>query len=375
MSESETRRSIAIAGAWGYIGRKFIDAARVLEYDIYVHDPGPVPGDLTPGVKVVDSAADFYALDVDLFHLALHPEHRGPALDALLPRALRDGIVILNEKPMAAPEAPDDCGVLVERVARSGAALLFDFPELFDPITDRVVAYLDGFDEVEIHEVRIQRSKDREDPENPRNLKKMVPIQYQESVHCVAFLLNLLGSHAGSVEAAVSEGISVRAQSDPYDAPNPEAYTYVVDGRCDFEMQIGKTKVIGHTDFKREAPWRKERIIRGVGDGNAFEIQMDFLEGAKYLLINGEDQRFEPWASSYTAVLRGIERQAAEVPHDRLMTGVYANPAFARYTYQLSSALWRASRDGETIALNDAEALIAFDARFAEDLPNLPTYA
>ena len=30
--------SIAIAGAWGYIGRKFIDAARSLGMRIYVHD-------------------------------------------------------------------------------------------------------------------------------------------------------------------------------------------------------------------------------------------------------------------------------------------------------------------------------------------------
>ena len=35
-------------------------------------------------------------------------------------------------------------------------------------------------------------------------------------------------------------------------------------------------------------------------------------------------------------------------------TGVYPNTVFARYTYQLSSALWRASRCGEEISFADA---------------------
>ena len=36
-------RSIAIAGAWGYIGRKFLDAARQLNLSTSVYDPGRVP--------------------------------------------------------------------------------------------------------------------------------------------------------------------------------------------------------------------------------------------------------------------------------------------------------------------------------------------
>ena len=375
MGDTRASRSVAIAGAWGYIGHKFVEAGLALGYDVYVYDPGPVPEDIDlTRVTRVESESDFYALDTDLFHLALHPEHRLSALEALLPRAETEPLFILDEKPMALPEAPEECELLVQKVARSGAVLLFDFPELFDPITGRIFDYLDSFDDLIIDEVRIQRSKDREDRSNPRNLKKMVPIQFQETVHCLAFLLNLLARHTGSVERALSRGLSLRSSSDPYDPPNPEAYAYVVDGRCDFDMRIGDTTVIGHTDFKRGAPFRKERLIRGRGDGQPFEIQVDFLEGAKYLMINGEDQLCEPWGSSYTAVLEGLQQMHRSIPAGELMTGVYPNPAFARYTYQLSSVLWRASRDGEEIVLPDADSLLSFNARFAEEVPRLPQY-
>jgi predicted dehydrogenase len=375
MAVTENKQSIAIAGAWGYIGQKFIEAARFLQYDISVYDPGPVPDglDLT-GINRVEEAKAFYGLDANLFHLALHPEHRASALDALLPRSKSKPLHILNEKPMASPESPEACSDLIDRVAGSRAVLLFDFPELFDPITARIFDYLDTFQTVEINEVRIQRSKDREDRTNLRNEKKMVPIQFQETVHCLAFLLNLVGRQAGSVEEALSSGLTLQASSDPYDPPNPDAYSYVVDGRCDFDMRIGRTSVIGHTDFKRNASWRKERIIRGVGDGQPFEIQVDFLEGAKYLSINQQDQAVKPWSSSYVAVLDGYRRLAEDVPADQLMQAVYPNAAFARYTYQLSSVLWRACREGEEIGISGAEELLRFDARFAEEVPRLGTY-
>ena len=67
--------SIAIAGAWGYIGRKFLDAARQLGIDVFVHDPGPVPDDLDlNGVARIAEEAEFYDTQADLFHLALHPD-------------------------------------------------------------------------------------------------------------------------------------------------------------------------------------------------------------------------------------------------------------------------------------------------------------
>jgi hypothetical protein len=56
------------------------------------------------------------------------------------------------------------------------------------------------------------------------------------------------------------------------------------------------------------------------------------------------------------------------------MQGIYPNPAFARITYQLSSALWRASRDRSPLHLADLDDLLNFDAGFHETLPILPKY-
>jgi len=371
----QERRSIAIAGAWGYIGQKFIEAGRVLDYDIYVFDPGPIPAAIDPAwVTRLEDEQAFYALDADLFHLALHPEHRDTALDALLPRSVSECIHILNEKPLVSPESPEVCEELVKRIEGSNATVLFDFPELFDPITAKIFEYLDGFDAYTLTEVRIQRSKDREDPDNPRNHKRMVPIQFQESVHCLAFLLNLVAHGSDSLGDALASGITVQASSSPYDAPNPEDYPYIVDGRCDYDAQIGDLRVIGHTDFKRNAPFRKERIIRGVGDGKPFEIQVDYLEGAKYLMINGEDQSCPPWASSYTAVLNGFRELSSTVPRSSLMAGVFPNPAFAWHTYQLSSLVWRASYDGVEKSVDSATELLSFEGGFAGEVSRFPTY-
>ena len=69
--------SIAIAGAWGYIGRKFLDVALARGLKTFVYDPGPPPDDVDLGrlTRVADEA-EFYRLEAELFHLAVHPEHR-----------------------------------------------------------------------------------------------------------------------------------------------------------------------------------------------------------------------------------------------------------------------------------------------------------
>jgi hypothetical protein len=56
------------------------------------------------------------------------------------------------------------------------------------------------------------------------------------------------------------------------------------------------------------------------------------------------------------------------------MHGLYPHPAFARWTYQLSSLLWRASWDRRTIALDSAQALSGFDSDYASMLPEMRWY-
>ncbi len=353
--------SIAIAGAWGYIGRKFLDVALVHGLTTYVHDPGPVPADIDPGrLTRVTHEADFYRLPADFFHLAVHPEHR--RLDLLLARG--EPLLILDEKPMAAPERPERCREVIEAVDASPAIVLFDFPELFDPLTARILDFLAGFEVVTLREIEVQRSKDREDPANPRNYKRMVAIQYQETVHCLAFVLHLLASRTGNVRAALSGGIRISGRSDPYEPPNPGDYPQVVDGRCRYRVSFGDVRVEGTTDFKRGAAWAKRRVIRGVGDGAPFEIEASYLEGGKYLRINGVDQSCDPKSSSYEHVLTTSYQWARQLGRARLMEGPFPNPRFAQVTYQLSGALWRSCHEGAEIAFGSADELDSWDAGF-----------
>lgn len=356
--------SIAIAGAWGYIGRKFLDVALQHGLTTYVFDPGPLPADVDPArfTRVEDEAA-FYQLDAEVFHLAVHPEHR--RVEWLLER--RDPRLILNEKPMAEPERPGRCDEVVAAAASSPSILLYDFPELFDPLTLRILAFLAQFHDVRLESIFVQRSKDREDPSNPRNAKRMVSIQYQESVHCLAFVLHVLAAVRGSLGEALSGGLRLRGESEVYVPPNPEDYPAPVDGRCRFGATIGDVVVEGCTDFKRGAPWVKRRMIRGRGDGMPFEIDVSYLEGKKSLQLNGEDQPCDPAANSYEHVLRTMTDWARRFDRTELMEGRFPNPRFARVTYRLSSALWRSCRDGVELPFRDLEALLRFDAGFTTD--------
>jgi predicted dehydrogenase len=369
-------QSIAIAGAWGYIGRHLLDAARDLGLTTYACDPGPVPADVAPSTfTLVQNQDEFYQLDVDLFHLALHPQHRGRALDILLRRAAAAPLLILNEKPMAEPEEPGQCLETIQAVEATQALMLFDFVELFDPMTHAITDYLQGFDKVEIDEITLYRGKDREDPERPRNYKKMVHIQYQESVHCLAFLLYLLGSVEGSLEGVFERGLTATADALPYAAPNPDAYPYVVDGQVIYELKLGEVAVHGRTDFKSGAPFSKRKVINGRADGQPFTIEADHLEGSKYLRINGQDQGFAPDASAYEHIIRTLGRWSGELDPARLMQGVYPNPRFARLTYQLSSVLWSSSYTDTQIELDSCGELMGFEAGFADAVPEFGRYS
>lgn len=357
--------SLAIAGAWGYIGRKFFDAAGALGASRFVLDPAPVPGDVPPGsFTPLPDAEAFATQDASLHHLALHPGHRDEPLRLLLARA-RDGapVTILNEKPMAPPEDPAMCDRLVREADAAGAWLFFDFPELYDPITRRIEAFFARFSDVRIESMYLARSKDREDPRNPRNYKVMVPIQYQESVHSIAFALWLLARVRGGARQALEGGVSVQGQADPYDPPNPEDYDYPVDGRCHCRFDFGGTAVEQRTDFKRGAEFTKQRLIHGTADGRPFEIDCDFLEGAKYLRIDGVDQGVPPDLNSYEHVLRQLWGWRQDTAWETFNGGTFPNARFARLTYLLSSMLWDACHGGP-VAAPDAGAVDAYRPGF-----------
>lgn len=367
--------SLAIAGAWGYIGRKFLDVALRRRIPTFVYDPGDLPSDVDPsGLTRLTDDAEFYRRPANLFHLATHPDHRRTGQQLLLERARQEPLAILNEKPMAAPDSPDECSQIVTAVHRSNALMLYDFPELYDPLTERVIDHLRSYRDVRITDISMCRSKDREAPDNPRNYKRMVPIQYQESVHCLAYVLFILARLQGSVAAVFDGGVSLRAESEPYSPPNPEIYPYVVDGRCSYQLSLGRVQVEGRTDFTAGAEFSKRRVLRGRGDGQPLCLEVDYLEGQKRLSINGLEQSVDPLANSYESVLQTFTRWRRQSSREELLEGSYPNPAFARITYQLSSVLWRASRDRSELRFADLDALLGFDAGFRESLGTMPRY-
>jgi hypothetical protein len=114
---------------------------------------------------------------------------------------------------------------------------------------------------------------------------------------------------------------------------------------------MGNVRIEGYTDFKRHASWAKRRIVRGIGDGVPFEVDLSYLEGDKHLRINGTEQPCDRGANSYAHVLTSAKRWARKVGRDRLMAGLFPNPQFAYATYRLSSALWQSCRERTEVML------------------------
>ena len=360
-------KMIAVAGGWGYIGQQFIHAALRQGLEVHVFDPGPLPKSLCSALIVrVPEERAFYQLPADIFHIALHPQQRDTGLEALYERATRgEAMLVLNEKPMTDPTQPEECGRIISATQRSGLCLLYDFLELFDPMTARIRDFLGKFKRVQLHEAWMYRSKDREDPSNPRNYKLMVPIQYQETVHCVAFLLHLLAHTNGGLDSIWEQGLTISGSSERYDAPNPEAYPEPVDGKVDCVMRLGALKAKIHTDFKSGAKFTKRRTIKGMGDGQPFTIEAEYLEGEKHLRINGVDQSISKEASGYENAILQIWSWYRTVNHDELMGGdLYPNPTFAQYTYLISAMLWDSCATNETVTAQSKDQVLNYRCQF-----------
>jgi predicted dehydrogenase len=364
MKDMSLPRSLAVAGGWGYIGRHFVDAAAALDIAVYVRDPGPIPTGIDlDRVEVIGDDDSFYSLPADFYHIALHPTNRKAALRRLADRLLRgDRFMVLNEKPMAAPEFPGECMELRQLVDAAGMCMFFDFPELFDPMTLRVREFLRSFKEVRIDKMRMTRSKDREDPANPRNYKIMVPIQHQETVHCLAWVFTCLAETRGGLDHVWDQGLSVEGWSSPYHPPNPEAYPYTVDGRFEGSVRFGDCLVHLTTDFTADAPRTKRRTVRGVGDGKPFVIEAEYLEGHKFLAIDGKDVGFAQDANVYQAVIRQGWRWYQHPDLDD--AALHPTPGFAHRSYLLSAMLWDACHLGKPRQVSNLQEFMGYTPGF-----------
>ena len=127
-------------------------------------------------------------------------------------------------------------------------------------------------------------------------------------------------------------------------------------------VELGRLTVEGITNSKRGAAWSQRRILRGRADGQPFVIDADYLEGSKYLRINGVDQRWDATCSSYEAILSTPDQWRTDVPATTLLRGVYPNPRLAWLAFQLSGALWKSSHEERPIQVADLVALKMFDS-------------
>jgi hypothetical protein len=153
------------------------------------------------------------------------------------------------------------------------------------------------------------------------------------------------------------EGVAAR-----YHPPNPEAYRYTVDGRFEGSVLFGDSKVHLVTDFTAGAPRTKRRTVRGVGDGKPFVIEAEYLEGHKFLAIDGKDIGFSQDANVYQSVIRqGWQWFLHPGLGD---AALHPTPAFAHRTYLLSAMLWDACHNGGPCGTSNLEEFLDYRPGF-----------
>lgn len=103
---------------------------------------------------------------------------------------------------------------------------------------------------------------------------------------------------------------------------------------------------------------------------------MNYLEGAKYLRFNGQDEGIDAAGSSYVGVLQTFQAWLQSATAASIMAStLLPNPAFARLTYCLSSLLWRSSHDRRALTAQNADELQTLDVGFAAAAKGFARYA
>ena len=188
---------------------------------------------------------------------------------------------------------------------------------------------------------------------NPRNRKVIVPIQYQETAHCLALLLIVI-NRSSSFEEVFPDGIVVAASSVPYNPPNPEDYRFgLVDGKVSGEILVDGMTIGIHTDFKRKGarPFKRFRI-EGLANHREFVIEAIYDGTGERIVFNGKAKSPCATASRHLDIVRQSWRW-----HCGPSTNLQPDVDFAWLVFGLSAALWMSCHEGREIRVKSEEDL------------------
>ena len=363
--------SIAIAGIYGYIGQRIYNAAVDAGVpSIFGFDPGPKPAGFrySDRLTMIRREEQFYELDADLFHIATHPDRRQGVY-----RLLERGRHVTIEKPMAHPAHPAECRRLREAARHSKATVLFDFVEVFNPHSFQIrdmLRRLAGYHDFRITQIRCERSKDREDPRNPRNRKVIVPIQYQETAHCLAMLL-FVTDRPASFKEAFPQGIAVAASAAPYDPPNPEDYRYgVVDGKVTGDIRAGEMTV--RNLHRLQASGRSAVQVlqhRRCRQPACLPHRVGLRRHARDVLLDGKVVAISRPRNRHQDIIRQGWRW-----HCERSTGPRPDADFAWLVFGMSAALWASCHEGREMRIDTEAELQETMHRYPESVAKQARY-
>ncbi|NEO55960.1 MAG: hypothetical protein F6K54_24565 [Okeania sp. SIO3B5] len=363
-------KSIAIAGIYGYIGNLIYQAALELGIrKVYGFDPGVEPNNFlySPQLEMLTNEEYFYNLNADLFHIATHPNIRY-GIFKLLTRKIKINV----EKPVCHPAYPQEALKLIEAVKNSASTVYFNFVEVFNPRTFKIIEILDDFrqyNDFKLNYIYSERAKNREYKDNERNYKVIVPIQYQETCHCLAMALYIL-TPGYCFKNLFRNGIKVKAFSEKYNPPNPQDYKYgEVDGKVIGQIRMDNLLIEIYNDFKRKDLSRplKKFLIQGVANNQPFVIKQVYDGFQEYLLLNDHlvEEKEEQNRHKNTITYSWYLHQKSTL--FRLKPDV----EFAWLVFRLSATIWQSCFENRTVEIKTEKDMIEAVEFYPKYLQNI----
>ena len=259
---------------------------------------------------------------------------------------------------MAEPGRPERCRQIVAAVDASRAIMLYDFPELFDPLTARILDYLAGFRDLRLAGVLRPAVEGPRGPGQPAQLQADGPHPVPGDGPLPGLRPLRPGGGAGGrgrcpgrrrPRGRASPTPTRRRTRRPIPTPSTAGAGTGrrfggVRGRGADRLQAAMPRGPSGASSGASATAPRSRSTSPTSKAGS--------TSASTASISRATRRPTPTSTSSPRRSAG----PGEVDRDRLMDGLYPNPRFTQVTYQLSGALWRSCRDREEVGLRVGRA-------------------
>ena len=226
----------------------------------------------------------FYSLDLDYFVIAAPPSQRKQIL-----KYFDKNSNALIEKPVSTTQDTKTAKAWRDKLSKSNSLILFDFPELFDPLTFTALNFFTEKSKLKnkIGTLKpcayyLSRTKNREQ-NNAFCRRETEDIELDESAHALAFLAFM----EQNMEEKLSMPTNIHNIGRHYESPVKGRKR--VFGEAFSIMEMNNKPVMIEDSFKDPLAWKRRKIVSQNEKKENFTVMVDYWESSKSIFVYGPD--------------------------------------------------------------------------------------